>query len=61
MTNPLVELTRKFLENPQALERLNICSNCPKFDYTKDRCTVCGCLMTIKTFIPIFHCPENKW
>jgi recombinational DNA repair protein RecR len=59
--NPVTELAKKLLINPQAKERIIICSQCSKFDVYTDKCRVCGCLMTVKTFIPIFHCPENKW
>jgi hypothetical protein len=57
----LADLITKFVQHPQARERFEICTKCEKFNPHTDKCGVCGCLMTIKTFIPIFHCPENKW
>lgn len=61
MIKELAEFILKLSNNPQANERFNICIHCPKFDLTTDKCRVCGCLMTVKTFIPIARCPENKW
>lgn len=59
--DPLAELIIKFMQYPQAKERYGVCLTCPQFIKETDKCGVCGCLMTVKTFIPIFHCPENKW
>jgi hypothetical protein len=61
MMNRLSNFIKKLTDNPQAKERFEICIACPKFNIVTDQCMVCGCFMTVKTFIPIFHCPENKW
>jgi hypothetical protein len=59
--NQLTEFIKNLVDNPQAKARFEICIQCPKFNMKTDQCGVCGCLMTVKTFIPIFHCPEKKW
>jgi hypothetical protein len=52
--------------------RMNICKSCPNYNEKKDTCTVCGCLMKIKTGlltnrnpkklrIEKTHCPEGFW
>ena len=61
MIEQLKDLALRFMHNPKASERFGICTSCPKFNSQTNHCTVCGCLMTIKTFIPIARCPENKW
>jgi hypothetical protein len=61
MFKQILDLAKKFVDNPQAKERFEICLKCPKFDINTDRCQMCGCVMTLKTFIPIAKCPENKW
>lgn len=40
-------------------ERLRICDEC-EFR-TGDRCTRCGCHLTLKAQGRIFQCPENRW
>lgn len=42
-------------------ERMDICKGCDKFLSTTRRCSVCGCFMDVKTAIPVFHCPIDKW
>lgn len=40
-------------------ERLEICSKCDH--YGGWVCNKCGCILAIKTRIPIAECPINKW
>jgi len=61
MINKLTEFLKKLASNPQAKERFEICLACPQFDINTDRCQMCGCVMTLKTFIPLAKCPDNKW
>ncbi len=42
-------------------ERLEICSNCDKFDTETKRCTVCGCFMMVKANLEASTCPDEKW
>jgi hypothetical protein len=55
------ELAERFLQSPQAAERYHKCVQCPRFDIPDGICKECGCLMVLKTFIPIASCPLNKW
>ena len=41
--------------------RMEICTQCEKFDKTFRRCTVCGCFMDIKTKFRGMHCPLKVW
>jgi ribosomal protein L32 len=41
--------------------RLTICKACPKIKEKHTVCTVCGCYMTIKTWLASAYCPENIW
>lgn len=51
----------EFFQYPESLKRLGVCSTCEKFNKQELICNQCGCNMKIKTLIPIFHCPDNKW
>jgi len=41
------------------LERLAICQSCPQL--IKDRCSVCGCYVSMKVHFAASHCPKEKW
>ena len=52
--------------------RLNKCKNCDRYDSKKDKCGVCGCLMSVKSKtltnrnptklrIETTHCPLGRW
>jgi len=52
--------------------RMAICKGCQRYDPGRDKCTVCGCFMEIKTAAKthwnpermrteITHCPEGLW
>jgi len=42
-------------------ERLRLCQSCEHHYEKINICAMCGCLTTIKTWIPISSCPVNKW
>jgi hypothetical protein len=41
--------------------RLEICSNCDKFNQENKRCTMCGCYMATKVRILAAKCPADIW
>ena len=41
-------------------KRMEICEECDNFTEER-RCSECGCVMDIKTFIPFMKCPVGKW
>lgn len=43
------------------LERAEICHKCDKYIKHQKRCSVCGCIMSLKIAIASMQCPENKW
>ena len=43
----------------QANSRLQICRGCEH--YVSERCTQCGCYMSVKTYIRAASCPVGKW
>ena len=45
-----------------AEERMNICKACPNLTEW-NRCSECGCFMTLKTKLAVASCPlpEKKW
>lgn len=45
----------------EAQRRLSICRTCPAFDPRYERCTVCGCYMTVKTLFAAAVCPNGLW
>jgi hypothetical protein len=40
-------------------ERLTICETCE--NRLGDRCTRCGCQLTLKAQGRVFQCPDNRW
>lgn len=40
-------------------KRISVCNSCRHLD--GNRCTVCGCFVTIKTGIASEKCPLNQW
>jgi hypothetical protein len=44
-----------------AESRLKICQTCEYFKQRFQRCSKCGCFMTMKTQLEHAYCPENKW
>lgn len=57
----MIEQLTEYLQYPKSLERLGVCSTCENINKQDLTCKICGCNMKIKTLIPIFHCPDNKW
>lgn len=57
----ILEEVKKYINNPQSLERLGHCSQCPSFNKDTFICNECGCLMRLKVLIPISKCPLGKW
>ena len=55
--NPNTEWSEENL----AIERLNICFDCPEFIKLTSQCKQCGCLMKLKTKLKHAKCPINKW
>ncbi len=49
----------KVVEKDRREERLNLCKTCEH--YTGQRCLLCGCFMSAKTWIPTVTCPAGKW
>lgn len=41
--------------------RLAICRGCPFFRHSDERCSKCGCVMAIKTYLKAEKCPVGKW
>lgn len=41
--------------------RLTICRDCEWFDKTEGRCSKCGCLTQLKTWLSTERCPIAKW
>lgn len=39
--------------------RLALCQSCPKFNSEKGTCTLCGCIMSIKTRLAKASCPAK--
>jgi len=44
-------------------QRMTICRSCPaiRVDGPFSVCAECGCILTIKTRLAIWHCPIGKW
>lgn len=42
-------------------ERINICMGCEKLYKPTTTCKVCGCFMSLKTWMPRQSCPLKKW
>ena len=57
----LLDQLTDYLNYPKSLERLGICSQCDQLDKQSLKCKQCGCLMKVKTLIPLASCPLNKW
>jgi hypothetical protein len=41
--------------------RLQICTQCDKFEKLLHRCKSCGCIMPAKAKLTASSCPLNKW
>lgn len=45
----------------KAEDRLNTCISCDKYNAHTKRCSMCGCFMEFKVFLPDAKCPLKKW
>lgn len=45
----------------EANSRLAICRTCTYFRHTDERCSKCGCFMSVKTYLKAERCPVGKW
>jgi len=52
---------RVLAQKTKVEERLEVCSNCEKYNADDKRCTVCGCFMLVKANIETSECPDGKW
>ena len=41
--------------------RFDICQSCPEFVKLTTQCKKCGCVMKLKTKLPLASCPIGKW
>jgi len=53
----------QFSPEELANARLEVCKRCVYFDdkYDKNKCSLCGCSMTLSFESEKSHCPINKW
>lgn len=49
----------RVLSNEDQQARARVCETCPR--RSGDQCTACGCVLSIKTWMPGEHCPQNLW
>lgn len=49
------------VDDAEAARRLGICQTCPFFRHVDQRCSKCGCFMSVKTYLKAERCPVNKW
>ena len=48
-------------EKQEAKTRHNTCKSCNKYRKMLDQCSICGCIMTLKTKLTNATCPEGRW
>jgi hypothetical protein len=41
--------------------RMDICLSCEKLYKPTTSCKLCGCFMSVKTYMPQQKCPIDKW
>jgi hypothetical protein len=52
----------KMVSEEEQQRRLGICRDgCEEFRESDERCSRCGCRMTLKVRLEAWHCPLNKW
>lgn len=51
----------EYADQPLALERWNICAECPKLQKATGTCSECGCFMKLKVKLQEATCPLDKW
>lgn len=50
-----------FLSEEERNVRYDICKSCEHFVSLTNQCTKCGCIMAVKTYLPLAECPVGKW
>jgi hypothetical protein len=45
----------------EANRRLSICKGCQFFESLSQRCSRCGCFLSMKTYLKAEKCPVGKW
>ena len=48
-----------FLSRTSQQARISICNGCT--DKTDIRCSICGCIIALKTKFRLSSCPKGKW
>ncbi len=61
VTIHLLKTGRLLNEDDISEKRLNLCKICKKFEPKYQRCSVCGCFMTLKTNLEAANCPLGIW
>lgn len=51
----------EYADEPTALDRWNICKDCPELIKVTGNCKKCGCFMKLKVKLEEATCPLNKW
>lgn len=63
----LRDSARRVLENPRIvpravrLDRLETCHACDRYIPESDQCSICYCILGIKTSFANMRCPIDKW
>lgn len=63
----LRDTARRLLQNPGiaprsvAKERMSICEACDRYLPDKMQCSICQCIMPLKTTMSNMRCPLDKW
>lgn len=64
ISNAATAMTRGKVNQAVRAERWETCRACPAFIHSSERCSDCGCLMSLKTWLngdPDKLCPQQKW
>ena len=48
-------------ETPEQQRRRTICKACEYLDPESERCTKCGCFVSLKAWLATESCPIGKW
>lgn len=49
----------KYVTREVRTERIEICKPCDQL--TGNKCSQCGCFVSLKTWLPAEQCPLDKW
>lgn len=68
LTNSLIKNTKSVLSgnslnvtDEEKNKRFEICKACDFFEPVNQKCSKCGCYMSIKTYLKAENCPIGKW